>query len=227
MADREEVIGFNISAFMANVAERGLISTSKFMAYFPLPPGMLNRDNTAAYSEVAREINMWCDGASIPGVFSQGPEIRQSGYGPTEKRAISAVFPDVDLTFIVDASSRNWHLFRSWMNLKHNYDGAKGLYQSTSFAGRNPMSYGEIAFPEDYLTNVIISQFSDDGTEQSRVILRDAHPVAVSPMKLSWKDDQQIGRFSATIAMTDWYFDFEAVSNTLDGGTRPTFQPLA
>lgn len=209
-------VGFNIDSFTAAVAQRGLLGTNLFMAYFPVPPGMLGRGAESTFLEVAREMNLWCDSASIPEVFFNTVDVRRYGFGPTEKVVTNAVFNDVPLTFRVDARARTWQFFREWMMLGQNFNASRGIdpaQPTGNISGQRVGTY-ESGYIEDVATNVIISAFNDHGDETLRVVLRQAYPVAVSPMMFDWGDRNGLAKFTAVFTMMDWYHDFDTPSIT-------------
>lgn len=215
------MVGFNINAFLSAVREKGLLFPTNQLVYFPLPAGLLGRGDSTQLTEIARDTVTWCDGSAIPDIIHAGPDIRHSGYGPTEKRVVTFVHSEVPLTFICGADAEQWHLIREWMFMKSNQRRKGSLLQATNLAGGGkPMDPYEVSFPEDWMTNLVISTFSDEGVERMRVVLQDAHPTSMSQIKLGWGERKDACHFTASFAMTSWYFDFEAVTETPSGKIR-------
>lgn len=211
----EPVRGFNVSAFKSNLKRRGLMGTNLFMAYFPIPSGMNNRGNTSTmFTDVAREMNLWCDGGSIPEVFLNTINVRRFGYGPTNKQPTHPVFKDLPLTFLVDANANTWRFFHEWMSLVTNFNTENGVIQQNgNISGIRYPAY-ETGYFEDFATNVAISAFSDDGSERMRIILNQAWPIGLSEITLGWGDKSNIARFTVLFNMIDWY-----------DNTDPAFSP--
>lgn len=205
--ENQTVVGFNIDAFRAIVARRGLFQNNLFMAYFPVPYGMLGRGGEKDFTDTAREMNMWCESTSIPEVFVRTIDIRRQGYGPTEKIATNPEFKDVSLTFMADADARNWGFFREWMMMVSNFNGSRGATATLGQVGAVRTPVYELGYIDDIATNVAISAFSNDGTERLRIILRQAYPIGVSEMKLGWGDKGDVAKFTVLFTMADWYND--------------------
>jgi hypothetical protein len=179
---------------------------------------MQGRGGEATFTEVAREMNLWCDSGAIPEIFYNTVDVRRYGFGPTEKVATNAVFQDMPLTFLVDANARTWQFFREWVLMVQNFNASNGIdpiNPTGNISGQRIGTY-ESGYMEDIATNVVVSAFSDDGTERVRTVLRQAWPVAVSPIKLGWGDKSNLAKFTAVFTMMDWYHDFDTPAVNFD-----------
>lgn len=203
-----------MDAFVSAVGQRGVLRTNKHMAFFTLPLGLRGPRGDAATSDsVARDINMWCDSASLPGVQFENTRVRRYGYGPNRTRPLAPAFQDVALTFIADAKGLNWYFFRNWFLSVGNFDSRNGVSDgvapadATVLSGNNPYDTYEVGYEEDYITNLYVSAFDDAGNEIIRAVYQDAYPTALSDIQMDWGDDGKIAKFAVSFTYLDWFVD--------------------
>jgi hypothetical protein len=206
----EVLLAFNISDFQAQVADRGFIKPNKYQATFNLPPAFRQTEaDYADYISMVRDIGVWCDATSLPGIIMQPSLIRRYGYGPVEKRPIVPIFNDVQLRVICDAEMMTWELFRRWMSKTTNTDTRGGFYRqeglgTTEQASGVMMQAFETSYPADYTTRVVISMYDDFGSEVTRVILNECYPSAISDIQLGWDNNNNLARFTVNLSLQDW-----------------------
>lgn len=209
--------GFNINNFKSVVAQKnGLQRTNKFLAQFPIPQGMLvQSDNNTKYRQTARFLEYFCEATNFPGVALNVHEVRRYGYGSFEKRPHAPQFTDVNFTFISDGKGEIWTFFQQWLKLTINYDLRNGISGSTGVRGMKPF---DVNYKSDYVSDVRVTSFADNGDKAITSILREAYPIFVGDIQVNWSDTNNIMRIPVTFTFADWYN-----LNTIDA--PPTLTP--
>lgn len=200
-------MAFNIAEFKSLTSTSGYTKTSKFMARMTMPPGLhLDYLNTVRYLEY------WCEAASLPGVDIAAYEGRRYGYGVTEKRPITTIFQDQAFNFIMDGEGKVFDFFTSWARLVSNFDMKEGIVGTN--ASQQPY---ELTYRSDYLVDIDIATFRDDGKESHHVVFRNAFPLMVGSVRTNWGDGN-VARLPVVIAYSDWYQASEPLKYNLENG---------
>lgn len=172
---------WNIADFKAHTQRGGdFLKANKFLVRIPLPPILRGKTIVPGVSLSSQQavLEYYAEAASIPGVSLSTTDYRRQGVGNIEKAVWGAIFNDMDVTFTLDQTSRNWNLFQIWMNAIYNYDIDRG----TEF---------EVAYKDDIVTTMSIfvyNEFSPDSPVIT-VDLFDVYPVSISEVQLNWGDN--------------------------------------
>lgn len=195
--------GFNIRDFTSHINANGLMRTNKFLVRMPYPIGF---DGIPGLTEASRYIELWCESASIPGVSIRVTDSRRHGYGPTEKFGSVAEFANVQMTFMSDKNGKMHNFFHTWTKLISNHDARLNDYTRVSgIKGQRPY---EISYKNDYVSDIEILVFDDNGKERMKVFLRDAFPTAVGDIQLNWNDTNDFARIPVSFTFTDFYVEY-------------------
>lgn len=208
---------FNVDVFRSSLALRGALRTNKFECTFVLPPCFQGDPDLARYNALCRDSGLFCDGASIPGLFLQTLKFRRYGFGTLDTAPIVPVFNDVQLRFIVDASGDNWKMFHKWVNKVSNSDTSQGIFGVTEQDSGNQMYPYELGYQVDYVTGMIVSVYNDVGDRVKDIYLNQAFPSAISDVKLDWGDGGDVARFIVNFSIQDWQSSDVGVSTPLTG----------
>ena len=208
--------GFNINEWRSEISRKDILRTNKFQMIFTSPKGLQNEINT---NDTIRTLEYWGEMGTLPGQLLATHDARRYGYGPNEKRPYVAVFTDLQLSFYSDAEGQIWKFFDSWLRLIVNSYAPLGLdianNQTTGVVINNGKTIApyEISFREDYITDVQIRIFDNTGKIKKIANLREAYPIGMSDIQLSWQDTNTVMRLPITFCFTDWF------------STTPTEQP--
>jgi hypothetical protein len=196
---------FNVNELIAEVNSKGHLRTSKFVFESPVPRGFI--DNSVQgldkIMDTGRRLKFYGESASLPGVLLASQDIRRYGYGPTEKKPFAPVFRDQMVTFRDDAAGSIWKFMTNWQRMAVLYETREEGTNSTTGSVRNQYPY-EVAYKGDYAVDATVSVFDDAGNLAVKATMREAWPVYVSDVQLSWKDKNQL--FHVPVVFT--FFDF-------------------
>lgn len=207
---------FDIANFRSIVMRDDVLRNNRFRVRVPFPLGMF-RPNMGEDRRIAQELEMWCEAASIPTIGIQTNKVYRYGVGVPESRPYSKIFTDVNVTYIADGYNEKWKFFENWTNLIFNTNMEGGINEVSDLAGAGfggfqgtnagymPMLPYELAYRDEYISDVIIDVFRPTGECVTSVTLRDAFPVAVSGLDFNWKDNDSYAKLQITFAYTDIY----------------------
>jgi hypothetical protein len=200
--------GFNIANFSAVVNKRGVLRPNKFLMRFnPSFLSVFTASSQALFSAVNRELEFWCDSASIPGVSLSLRQLLRYGYGPVEKKPVAPIFNDVAFTIINDGASYNLEFFQQWLMFINRFDLRTG-----DLKAGNPAAF-ELEYKKYYATGLQVYVYNTAGINQTqqgpvmKVTFREAYPIHIADTQLNWADNQNIMRIPVTFTFHDWYLD--------------------
>lgn len=205
--------GFNVETFKSSISKNGVMRNNKFLVRMPYPRGM---NGKSALTNTSRYLELWCESTNIPGVSLATNEIRRYGYGNIEKKPYVAVNNDVNFSFISDGNSDIWSFFQQWIRMIVNYDMRYGINADRNngvLAGQKPF---ELGYKYEYVSDIEVIVFNENGKDILTVILREAYPTFVGDVQLNWGDTNNIARIPVTMTVYDWYnksTDYDNVNN--------------
>jgi hypothetical protein len=210
MTTPSSVSGFNISGFLAQVQNKGLVKSNKFQCYFMMPQGFLNYVSTGLGNDgtnlqtYAQGFSAWCSKAQLPHIrWEQMEGVQRYGLGPAEPVVRVPSFNPLQLTIIADAQGETRSVFEQWMALVGDYNFQNPVAQYPSPSGT--YSPGSVGYPDDYITQFYVSTFDDAGNEVTRHIFDRAFPIELAPVQLSWEEASEVMTFEVTIKYSVWY----------------------
>ena len=210
--------GFNVQRFMAFTDKKDhFVKPSKFLARIPLPRGFIG---DTELTNVNRNLEFWCDTASLPGAALLTRDVARYGYGAKEKRPVANIFQDLSFTFYASAGNgttpntdTSWNFFTTWVRMITNFNMNEGLMMTNNNngigggTGTLAMQPYEVAYKYQYVSDIHLVVFRDDGSESHHVVLRDAFPTYVQEVRTSWGDTQNIMIIPVLFSFTDWFID--------------------
>lgn len=198
---------FSAEKFRAELAKRGVVRPTRFEVRMGLPPALsgtyqLNQTDLVGQARDGT-ISLWCETASLPGVALDYYPVRRYGYGPVENKPFAPKFTDANMTFRSDGNGLVHTFLHAWMRVALNYDFGGAINQTTgAVPGQHPF---ELSYKEDYMQDVHVLQFDDAGNKVLEVVLREAYPVYVGDVPLSWGSIDEYSRIPATFTFIGWY----------------------
>jgi hypothetical protein len=196
------IIGFNLATFKAKIESRGVQRNNKFIMRFNAPQALIDEigfsGEATSFQEVNRDLEFWCDGASIPAIMMTMRQIFRYGYGAIEKKPVSPLFTDITFSVLNDSkNSQNLRFFQQWMVFINNFDF------------RDPMSDDspvfELRYKKEYAVDINLFLFNEAGTPVYAITMREAFPVNVNEMPVNWADNANPQRIPVTFSFHDWY----------------------
>lgn len=199
-------MSFNVHELIAEVNSRGYLKTNKFVLELTLPNGFSTNhvQGIETLTDTARRLKFYGEGASLPGTLLATQEIRRYGYGPTEKKPYAPVFRDQMLTFRDDKDGAVWKYMTNWQRLAVLYETREQGTNTTTGSVKNQYPY-EVAYKLDYAVDATLSVFDDAGNLAIQVVMREAYPLYVSDVQLSWKDKNQLFHVPVVLTFVDWW----------------------
>lgn len=198
----------NISTFISSFNNTELSRAYNFTVDIGVPGGVLNLINNFistdptsaelkdAWSGVGlgSTLSLRCDSAELPGrTFAI---VEQKTYGPVNKFPVQNAYDQITLSFLCSDDMREKVFFDSWLSfISANY------YSAIPGIGA---SFGRLAFDfeykDNYATNITVTQKTLDGRDAYKSILKEAFPISVNAMPLSWEAQNTINKISVTFA---------------------------
>lgn len=127
--------------------------------------------------------------------------------GPAVTFAYDTIYNDISLTFIADEGMQDRGFFDLWMEwaVKNSGETNDGIYARG----------GQVSFYDDIVSEVRINQLNDKGdTIIGRCTLRNAFPIQLTSMPLSWEEQNTYQRFAVTFNYRYHHVDYTNVSYT-------------
>jgi T4-like virus tail tube protein gp19 len=175
------VNAFNISNFLSEIQKTGVLHTNKFMV-----------DILSGNSDLVKSINLRAENVNIPGVSLDITQVKRYGIGPIQKIATGIIFPDVSISFIDDSVNTVWKYLYQWFN---------GIFQYTGNSNKPLYTF---SYKDNYVADILIHIYSNDGTEVTRINLKEAFPTILGDVSMGWSNNNQIFKVQANFAYTEW-----------------------
>lgn len=199
-----EIRSFSVDQFRATLNRRGVARNNFYTVEFPLTESVIkNVGIVDSYSSTLRDILMYAESATLPGLQLATTEIRNHGIGPVQYRPYAPLFSrEITINFIVDNSGIVADLFYTWMRTAVNYT-SEG-YNVGVAATYNKAAPFEVSYPAEYQVNMSIKVKDSliTGTDENndpitrpytlRYDLYDAYPVSVMDMRVAYGSQDQL-----------------------------------
>lgn len=172
------------------------------------PPRVLIGDR----AKVAPKLSLYAEGAPLPGISLQTDELKRFGIGPIEKYPYSLQTNSISLNFIGDGKGEIYKFFYNWIQNIVRGDTtviASGQAQGLSENGLAPY---EVEFKNEYIVPIDLFVYNESYETILHYTLRDAFPVRIPDVSLSWSNDNSIMQFAV---------DFEFLQSQLVNSEEP------
>jgi hypothetical protein len=116
--------------------------------------------------------------------------------GPSQKFPTNVNFTDVDINFLDNNNNAFWKYFAKWMN---------GIFDYTGVSGGSQPSY-KVEYKEYYQTDIQIFVFDNAGRQTNAIILKEAFPISLSDVSLSWSENNRLYEFSVRFSFKEWFY---------------------
>lgn len=192
---------FNIANFSAHINATGTVQTNKFMVELKSPL-IFGR------TEISKIYHLRAKSVRIPGVNFDTQNTNRYGLGPQQKFPTNVVFSDIDITFLDTSNNALWKHFTHWMN---------GIFDYTGRIGGNEASYS-MEYKKYYETEIKIYVYGNDGIQSNLIVLKEAFPISVNDVSLSWSENSKLYEFGVKFAYREWYYEGFTASAFLPPG---------
>jgi hypothetical protein len=212
---------FSISRFKANLK---IVRPNMFYAEVDLPyelktafSGKTKINQTTGYNvegsvNISRS-NWWnsfdgrninetfrfrCEATELPGKTISTSD--SQAYGPITKHAYETSYQDVNMQIICSEDFRERAMFEVWTENIINQTNIQNGFSSPAGLSKYYTQYAS--------GQVRIYQMSGDRKQLARYTLHNAYPIQLSPMNLSWEEQNTYQRFSVTMTYRYHNVDF-------------------
>lgn len=184
---------FKINEFMSEINKRGVMKTNLFNVMIAMPKCMRTRSKNPERSEI---LSLRCSAAPIPGVSLLGTDIQKYGYGLSERFVTNAAVGDINLEFILDQKFvadffEEWTLGIADYSRLKSMDYEAKISDGVLVSGRRPYF---VNYKSNYTTTILINVYDETAERIKTVELTEAFPVGISPIQLSWDDQNRIAK---------------------------------
>ncbi len=180
---------FNIANFSAHINNTGTVQTNKFIVRLKSPA-------IFGPTEISRIYEYRASSVKIPGVNFDTQNTYRYGIGPQQKFPTNVNFTDVEITFLDTSRNALWKHFTQWMN---------GIFDYTGTIGGGQPSY-QVEYKKYYETEIQIYVFDNEGNVSNLVVLKEAFPIALNDVGLSWSENNKLYEFGVRFAFKEWYY---------------------
>lgn len=205
--------GFNIQDFRNNISQGGVLQNNKFVVTIT-PIGLINigvPQNFSVGDLTGEFLQFRAEEVKLPGASLEVFNNHRYGLGIQQKFPTNINFTDLNVTFLEDNRGRIYQYMSSWMNYIFDH--------GATTKGR--LSGYEVAYKDDYATDISVSVYNNEGTfigtpetdpgtttkPTVTVVFKEAYPIAVNDIPLSWENKSSLVKVSVTLAYTDFYID--------------------
>lgn len=189
---------FNINDFLAEVNDKGILRTNKFLCRFPVPIALFQKSQNALGT--ARILELWCESATIPGLILATHNVPRYGYGAQENKPFLQQTQNANFSLISDGNAENWRFFYDWMNLILNTKLVEGIHTDTN----TPAVY-EVGYKFEYASDVEVLVYNDNQDVVLHTVLQEAYPVFIGEVNLHWGEKGNLVRFPVTFTYQSWH----------------------
>lgn len=193
-------MAFNIDNFQSDLnARNGLMRPNRFEVNgFRDIPGVTDRS-------LVRSLSLWCAAVQIPGYQFMTHDVRRYTYGTNESRPFSPNFEPIQLTFYADGNGEILDFWHNWMSYIMPHDMSAGINANRAYL---------VKYKDDYVTDLRITYYREDGTAIKSVAVRGAYPININSIPLAWGELNTHVTFSVFIDYLDWYIPADSPITT-------------
>jgi hypothetical protein len=176
---------FGINNFLSEVDpfKFKLAKANKTLVEFFPNSSMYNSANSVITSENTSKLSFYCLGVEIPGRTLATTEINI--HGPAYKAPNQSTYNEVTLTLLCDDSLKQKKFFDDWMDYI------------------NPKNNFTFKYRDDYIGEIVITQFSDYEHKKYSVTLTESYPIDVKPLSSNW-GEKEYHKIQITMTYKYW-----------------------
>lgn len=195
-----------VQEHFGHVLKHGLAKSNRFQVIIPLPTAIQNvaanvlQDKTSTFlnedvislinsfvggsNEITRGLDLMVEQAELPGKNLTTTDIRYNG--DFYKLPYGVVYEAQQFVFRASRDMYEKNTIDEWMNLIFN-----------------PRTH-EVAYMEDYATNIIVNQLDEQDNVVYSILLKDAFPTLCNAITLSNEDSNQWHRITVSFMYRRW-----------------------
>lgn len=207
---------FNIDNFKTTLDKHaGVQKPTLFNVTIPMPPVLQLLYSTGTETQ---DLSMLCFATQIPGPQIDTKPVRRYGYGLPEDMPFNTVFTPVELIFIGDGESYIINFFRTWQRSIQEHS-SEGIINTPPSIGPNRTTVNMLPYlfnyKDDYVTALSINLYDTTTKLVDKVYLREAYPVNIQNIDLSWENTNNFMAIAVTFTFRDLSYDQTTIPNLL------------
>lgn len=181
--------GFDIGRFKSEIGAYGIEPTNLFLVQiFESSP-----DALAVSHKTQRMLSFFCHRTTLPGRNLMVEENIVNGIGPTERFVHNSAPTDLELSFFGDQQGYILERFKIWINGK--------IIETETRASKD---YYKVAYKDTYVATIAITVFDSNSNKIIEYRFNDAFPYVVSPVPMSWADQNNFMNIDVGFYYTDY-----------------------
>lgn len=191
---------FSIQGFTSQHNKRnGYLKSKAGKVIIPTAPALMGD------TEMLRDMEFYIQDFTLPGYTLNSGNVSRYGYGPVTSRPFGPNFNPVNLLILADGEGGSIDFWNNWMSLivPHNtiQNGMQAYGKDTGD------SVYLISYRKDYVVDLYMDIYDENGNVVTTYGLRDAFPSAVSDINMSWGAVNDVVQMQVQLQYTDWTKD--------------------
>lgn len=205
--------GFNVSNFKANILDNGFLQTNKYDVQIDFSADSLlsglsikSGGQSTSFQAASNDLTYRCIDASIPGIAIRSADVNRYGLGIIEKMPYSGNYTDMSLTFLCDRYGSAYNFWYAWINYVFAANGkeSKGSVNSSLNSSSGSRLFYTNTYKDEYSAKLTVTVYDNFGDSQLTCNIYKAFPVALNDSKVSWGDNNNLMKISATLSFREW-----------------------
>lgn len=177
----------------------------------------VNITNMPAWSDssdfTGRDVRFYCNEASLPGVSIDTTDQRPYGTGYAEYFPTGVSFPEFKTVFYADQHGDLIKFFHTWQRNIVNFDPS-----------HTSDDLHRVQYRDNYISEVQVTQFSEQGDRILNFTYMEAWPVSVLPIAVRWFSRDEVTEFEVVWKYKVWK-ESSISSNGVAGSFMQTVMP--
>ena len=198
---------FKITDFASELDKKnGVLRTNRYRVIITPPAGSTG----VSLFDSSIDLSFWAQEAMIPGYQLLTHDVRRYTYGTNEARPFAPNFVPLQLGFGIDGNMNTWEFFHAWMQHIMPHDVGRenstgSIHARSAYSGSSAQAPYMLKYKNEYTTDIRLDVHRQDGTKIRTINFRQAFPININPVGLSFEENNAFGKFSVVIDYLDWY----------------------
>jgi|TARA_B100000035_G_scaffold307732_1_gene311432 hypothetical protein len=203
-------MAFNVNDLKSAVSEHGFMRPDTFLVTFTK-----QTKGQKQITDDPESLTLFANAVNVGGISFDIAEIQRQGFGPLERRAKGAIFPPINITFMMDGKGMVYDFLYKWSNLVMAKQLDEGEFSTDPGGG----FFGEVGYYDDYICDIDITMFGDKGRGKKNDDsdaepkakggimnwhLYDAWPQVIPEAALGWKQTDEILEVTVQFTYRAW-----------------------
>lgn len=185
--------GFDINEFKSAISSKGVLPTNLFLV--SIYPSSTDISAIMNYEQLNPQLlSFFCMQTDLPGLDLGVEENIPKGIGPIERFPHTAIFGDINLTFIGDGKGNILSFFHNWLNSIVNFDASKPQ-----------QNFYRVAYKSTYTCTIEIIVFNPGSDAVLVYNLYEAFPYRVNQIQMGWDQKDSMMNVGTSFYYKTWH----------------------